>query len=218
MLGICFVVPSATKQFWRAGDIVLEQDRVKSRDGCSAGPLRRRKHETVRYLAVAAAVASLLIVSSGFTERRSVPTWAPNAVVAKPAPAVAAVAAVAAVPAAEPKAASVEAPAAPPAAIAALPASRSSTPDPDATGTLPKELDAAPKALPEAQPRTRRASPGRRAAAPGDAAAVRRPPGAPGAASREPIQFRLAEGRRRDTLIPKSGYRFCGKDHAQTKR
>jgi len=77
------------------------------------------------YLAVAAAVASLLIVSSGFTERRSVPTWAPNAVVAKPTPAVAAVAAVAAVPATEPKAAPVETPAAPPAAIAALPASRS---------------------------------------------------------------------------------------------
>ena len=116
------------------------------------------------YLAVAAAVASLLIVSSGFTERRSVPTWAPNAVVAKPVPAVAAIAAV---PAADLKAAPVETPAAAPAGIAALPASRPSTPDPDATGTLPKELDA-PKALPEAQPAH---------------------------ASREPIQFRLAEGR-----------------------
>jgi hypothetical protein len=148
------------------------------------------------YLAVAAAVASLLIVSSGFTERRSVPTWAPNAVVAKPAPAVAAVAAVAAVPAAEPKAASVEAPAAPPAAIAALPASRSSTPDPDATGTLPKELDAAPKALPEAQPahaprEPRQARPPRQATPRlSDALPARQAP-----ASREPIQFRLAEGR-----------------------
>ncbi|HZY22732.1 MAG TPA: hypothetical protein VFE80_10045 [Beijerinckiaceae bacterium] len=149
------------------------------------------------YLAVAAAVASLLIVSSGFTERRSVPTWAPNAaVVAKPTPAVAAVAAVAAVPAAEPKAAAVETPAAPPPVIAALPASRSSTPDPDATGTLPKELDAAPQALPEAQPahaprEPRQARPPRQAAPRLSAAAPARqaPP------SREPIQFRLAEGR-----------------------
>src|SRR3954469_11745821 len=31
-----------------AGDIVLAQDRVKSRDGCAAGALRRGKHETVR--------------------------------------------------------------------------------------------------------------------------------------------------------------------------
>ena len=156
------------------------------------------------YLAVAAAVASLLIVSSGFTERRSVPTWAPNAVVvAKPTPAVAAVAAVAAVPAADLKAAPaadlkaapVETPAAPPAALAALPASRSSTPDPDATGTLPKELDA-PKALPEAQPahapREPRQARTPRQATPrlADAAPARRAP-----ASREPIQFRLAEGR-----------------------
>ncbi|MFL5220105.1 MAG: hypothetical protein ACJ8DO_15765 [Microvirga sp.] len=161
------------------------------------------------YLAVAAAVASLLIVSSGFTERRSVPTWAPNAVVAKPTPAVATVAAVPAadlkaapvadpkaVPAAEPKAAPVETPAAAPAAIAALPASRSSTPDPDATGTLPKELDAAPQALPEAQPahaprEPRQARPPRQAAPRlSDAAPARQAP-----ASREPIQFRLAEGR-----------------------
>ena len=164
------------------------------------------------YLAVAAAVASLLIVSSGFTERRSVPTWAPNAVVAKPTPAVAAVAAVAAVPAAdlkaapvadpkavpaaEPKAAPVETPAAAPAAIAALPASRSSTPDPDATGTLPKELDAAPQALPEAQPahaprEPRQARPPRQATPRlSDALPARQAP-----ASREPIQFRLAEGR-----------------------
>jgi hypothetical protein len=147
------------------------------------------------YLAVAAAVASLLIVSSGFTERRSVPTWAPNAVVAKPTPAVAAVAAVAAVPAADLKAAPVETPAAPPAALAALPASRSSTPDPDATGTLPKELDA-PKALPEAQPahapREPRQARTPRQAAPrlSEAAPARQAP-----ASREPIQFRLAEGR-----------------------
>ena len=156
------------------------------------------------YLAVAAAVASLLIVSSGFTERRSVPTWAPNAVVAKPTPAVAAVAAVPAVPAAdpkavpaaEPKAAPVETPAAPPAAIAALPASRSSTPDPDATGTLPKELDSAPQALPEAQPthtaREPRQARTPRQAAPrlSEAAPARQAP-----PSREPIQFRLAEGR-----------------------
>jgi hypothetical protein len=148
------------------------------------------------YLAVAAAVASLLIVSSGFTERRSVPTWAPNAVVAKPTPAVAAVAAVAAVPAADLKAAPVETPAAAPAPIAALPASRSSTPDPDATGTLPKELDGAPKALPEAQPahtprEPRQARPPRQAAPRlSDAAPARQAP-----ASREPIQFRLAEGR-----------------------
>jgi hypothetical protein len=147
------------------------------------------------YLAVAAAVASLLIVSSGFTERRSVPTWAPNAVVAKPTPAVAAVAAVAAVPAADLKAAPVETPAAPPAALAALPASRSSTPDPAATGTLPKELDA-PKALPEAQPahapREPRQARTPRQAAPrlSEAAPARQAP-----ASREPIQSRLAEGR-----------------------
>ncbi|HKG82276.1 MAG TPA: hypothetical protein VKB16_03845 [Beijerinckiaceae bacterium] len=156
------------------------------------------------YLAVAAAVASLLIVSSGFTERRSVPTWAPNAVVAKPTPAVAAIAAVAAVPAAElkaapaadPKAAPVETPAAPPAAIAALPASRYSTPDPDATGTLPKELDGPPKVLPEAAPthapREPRQARTPRQTAPrlSDAAPARQAP-----PSREPIQFRLAEGR-----------------------
>ena len=153
------------------------------------------------YLAVAAAVASLLIVSSGFTERRSVPTWAPNAVVAKPVPAVAAIAAVPAAdlkaaPAADPKAAPVETPAAAPAAIAALPASRSSTPDPDATGTLPKELDGAPQALPEAQPahaprEPRQARPPRQAAPRLSAAA----PARQAPASREPIQFRLAEGR-----------------------
>ena len=84
----------------------------------------------------------------------------------------------------------------PPAALAALPASRSSTPDPDATGTLPKELDGAPKALPEAQPahaprEPRQARPPRQAAPRlADAAPARRAP-----ASREPIQFRLAEGR-----------------------
>jgi hypothetical protein len=145
------------------------------------------------YLAVAAAVASLLIVSSGFTERRSVPTWAPNAVVAKPTPAVAAVATV---PAVDLKAAPAETPAAAPAAIAALPASRPSTPDPDATGTLPKEIDSAPKVVPEAAPahlpreprqaRTPRPAPSRTA----DAAPARQ-----AAPSREPIQFRLAEGR-----------------------
>ncbi len=142
------------------------------------------------YLAVAAAVASLLIVSSGFTERRSVPTWAPNAVVAKPTPAVAAV------PAADLKAAPVETPAAAPAAIATLSASRPSTPDPDATGTLPKEIDSTPKVVPEAAPahlpreprqaRTPRQAPSRTA----DAAPARQ-----AAPSREPIQFRLAEGR-----------------------
>ena len=116
-------------------------------------------------------------------------------------PAVAAIAAVPAAdlkaaPAADPKAAPVETPAAAPAAIAALPASRSSTPDPDATGTLPKELDGAPQALPEAQPahaprEPRQARPPRQAAPRLSAAA----PARQAPASREPIQFRLAEGR-----------------------
>ena len=173
------------------------------------------------YLAVAAAVASLLIVSSGFTERRSVPTWAPNAVVAKPAPAVAARGVrlpSSRPPAADPKAAPVETPAAAPAAIAALPASRSSTPDPDATGTLPKELDAAPKALPEAQPahaprEPRQARPPRQAAPRlSDAVPARQ---APRVARADPVPPRRGPQLKHD---PEKWLPVFGKDHAQTKR
>jgi len=38
------------------------------------------------YIAALSVIAAILVVSTSFTERRNVKTWAPNAVIAKPKP------------------------------------------------------------------------------------------------------------------------------------
>ncbi|HEX8664484.1 MAG TPA: hypothetical protein VF744_10690 [Beijerinckiaceae bacterium] len=140
-----------------------------------------------------AAVAAILAAAAQFTERRSVPNWAPNAAVAaKPKP-TETVAQSAALPDGKVQAA-LPASTLPPQSSEIPAAARSSTPDPDATGGLPKE--AAPVApAPDVSPAPVRehrqaARPARQARAP-EAPAASRP-----AMVRDPIQFRLAEGNR----------------------
>ena len=160
------------------------------------------------YIAAIAVIAAILVVSTSFTDHRSVKTWAPNAIVAKPKPFETAalvspkpVAATGALkldaenpaPAPEQAASGAEAPA----------ATRSSTTvaDPQSTGTLPKQAEpttqsVAPKIVraPSHALRERRqaARPARQAPARQLIAKIRP---APAQSSREPIQFRLAEGR-----------------------
>ena len=159
------------------------------------------------YFAALSMIGAILVASTSFTDRRSVKTWAPNTVVLKPKPletaalvspkhdaAAGTLKAEGASLAAPEQVSSAEAPA----------TTRSSTTvtDPESTGTLPKEVESAarnvaPKASP-ALPHALRN--GRQATRPARQALARRPViaqtrAAPAPSSREPIQFRLAEGR-----------------------
>ena len=131
-----------------------------------------------------AAVAAILAAATQYTERRSVPAWAPNASIAKPKAVETAALPDGKVQAALPAAAQP----APSSEIAV--ASRPSTVDAEATGGLPKEPEAAAQAPAEVSPAPirehRQARPARPARA-ADAAPASRP------APRDPIQFRLAE-------------------------
>ena len=144
--------------------------------------------KTIGHLIGLAAVAAVLAAAAQFTERRSVPNWAPGAVVAakaKPAETAAAApdgkAQVAALPA--------------PSSELAV-ASRPSAIDAEATGGLPREPERvgqapAPELSPAAAREPRKARPVRQARAPEAPAAPRA-----AAPARDPIQFRLAEGNR----------------------
>jgi hypothetical protein len=158
------------------------------------------------YIAALSMIGAILVASTSFTDRRSVKTWAPSTVVLKPKPlepaALVSPKHDAATGAMKPEAASL-APAPEQVASVEAPATtRSSTTvtDPETTGTLPKEPAAqyvAPKASPTA-PRALRdwrqvTRPARQASARGRGMAQTR--AAPAPSSREPIQFRLAEGR-----------------------
>jgi hypothetical protein len=154
------------------------------------------------YIAALSMIGAILVASTSFTDRRSVKTWAPSTVV-QPA-ALVSPKHNAATGAMKPEAASL-APAPEQVSSVEAPATtRSSTTvaDPETTGTLPKEVEpaaqyVAPKASPTA-PRALRAwrqvtRPARQASARGRVMAQTR--AAPAPSSREPIQFRLAEGR-----------------------
>ena len=151
---------------------------------------------------------AILVASTPFTDRRSVKTWAPSSVVLKPKPlepaALVSPKHDAATGALKPEAASL-APAPEQVASVEAPATkRSSTTvaDPETTGTLPKAVEtAAQYVAPKASPTVPRAlrdwrqvtRPARQASARGRGMAQTR--AAPAPSSREPIQFRLAEGR-----------------------
>ncbi len=131
----------------RVGAIIREQQRIKSGSGVAEEGLGGGAGmKALCYIAALSVIAAILVVSTSFTERRNVKTWAPNALVAKPKPfEIAAIvspkadAANGAVksdaensaPAPEQAASGAEAPA----------ATRSSTTvtDPQSTGTLPKQ-------------------------------------------------------------------------------
>ncbi|MET0532107.1 MAG: hypothetical protein ABW003_27900 [Microvirga sp.] len=148
------------------------------------------------YIAAFAVIAAILAASALFTDRRSVKTWAPNAIVAKPKPFD-----TAAIVLPKPDMAtgapnldaenSAPAPKQAASGAAAPAATRSFTTvtDPEATGTLTKISPAPSHALRE---RRQGARPTRQASARQGIALIRP---APAPSSREPIQFRLAEGR-----------------------
>ena len=157
----------------RVGAIIREQQSIKS----GSGLLRRglgggAGMKALCYIAALTVIAAILVVSTSFTERRNVKTWAPNAVIAKPKPFETAAivspkpdGAIGAVksdvensaPAPEQAASGAEAPA----------ATRSSTTvtDPQSTGTLPKQVEPSTQSMPpkfRQPPRTRCANGGRR--------------------------------------------------------
>lgn len=160
------------------------------------------------YIAALSMIGAILVASTSFTDRRSVKTWAPSTVVLKPKPlepaALVSPKHDAATGALVREAASL-APAPEQASSAEAPVTtRSSTTvtDPESTGTLPKEVEpAAPYVAPKASPTVPRAlrdwrqatRPTRQASARGRVIVQTRATPAP--SSREPIQFRLAEGR-----------------------
>ena len=160
------------------------------------------------YIAALSMIGAILVASTSFTDRRSVKTWAPSTVVLKPKPlepaAVVSPQHDAAIGALKPEAASLTPAPEQVASVEAPATTRSSTTvtDPESTGTLPKQVEpaaqyVAPKASPAA-PRVLRnwrqvTRPARQASARGRGMAQTR--AAPAASSREPIQFRLAEGR-----------------------
>ena len=200
---------AAMKQFTRVGAIIREQQRIKSGSGIAEEGLGGGAGmKALCYIAALSVIAAILVVSTSFTERRNVKTWAPNAVIAKPKPfETAAIAspkpegAIGAVesdvensaPAPEQAASGAEAPA----------ATRSSTTvtDPQSTGTLPKQVEPSTQSMPPTvSPAPSHVVRERRQAA----RSVRQSPArqviaeirpAPAPSSREPIQFRLAEGR-----------------------
>ena len=158
------------------------------------------------YIAALSMIGAILVASTSFTDRRSVKTWAPSSVVLKPKPLDPPLSPKhdAATGALKPEAASL-APAPEQVASVEAPATkRSSTTvaDPETTGTLPKAVEpAAQYVAPKASPTVPRAlrdwrqvtRPARQASARGRGMAQTR--AAPAPSSREPIQFRLAEGR-----------------------
>ena len=157
----------------------------------------------IGYLTICATVGGILALSTPFTERRSIKTWAPNVVVAAP----------------KPVATVINAPQSPAAAVAMVDAVKPSHApesvagegehtapaqpatigtDPQETGALPKQAEAATREAPRAnshaarkRPRESRAS--QRVSRP--QRVVAQIPAIPLRSSREPIQFRLAEGR-----------------------
>jgi hypothetical protein len=155
---------------------------------------------------ILAVIAALLVISSFFTERRSVHTWAPNAVVAKPKSLE-----TAAISLPKPNATIVaaknhvlvpeRAPEQPGSGTEAA-ARRSTTMlDQDATGTLPNQVALAQATTLEISPapshawreRGRAARMSYRTRAP--LVYARQTRGATATSSPEPIQFRLAQGR-----------------------
>jgi hypothetical protein len=160
------------------------------------------------YIAALSMIGAILVASTSFTDRRSVKTWAPSTVVLKLKPlepaALVSPKHDAATGALKPETASLAPAPEQVASVEAPAATRSSTTvtDPESTGTLPKQVEpaaqyVAPKASPTA-PRVRRdwrqvTRPARQASARGPGMAQTR--AAPAPSSREPIQFRLAEGR-----------------------
>ena len=185
----------------RVGAIMREQHRINS----GLGLARCAGMRAFSYIAALSLVGAILVASTSFTDRRSVKTWAPNTVVLKPKPletaalvspkhdaAAGTLNAEGASLAASEQLSSAKAPT----------ATRSSTTvtDPESTGTLPKEVETqnvAPKAspaLPHALRDRRYATrPARQASA--RARVIAQTRAAPALSSREPIQFRLAEGR-----------------------
>ena len=75
---------AAMKQFTRVGAIIREQQRIKSvaEEGLGGGAGMK----ALCYIAALSVIAAILVVSTSFTERRNVKTWAPNALIAKPKP------------------------------------------------------------------------------------------------------------------------------------
>jgi len=152
----------------------------------------------IGYFTAFAAIGGILALSTSYAERRNLKTWAPNAVVTAPKP-------VATMPSPKPAAPSPDsakpvqepvlmASSPEPTAIAQPPPMR----DPDETSALPKQAEAAAPEVPRAvshpiRRRVREARPSPRLPAPPRISTRIRP--MPVRPSREPIQFRLAEGR-----------------------
>ncbi len=179
-----------------------EQHRINS----GIGLARCAGMRAFGYFAALSMIGAILVASTSFTDRRSVKTWAPSTVVLKPKPldpaALVSPKHDAATGALKPEAASL-APAPEQVSSVEVPATtRSSTTvaDPETTGTLPKEVETQ-KVAPKASPafphalRDRRYAtrPARQASA--RARVIAQTRAAPALSSREPIQFRLAEGR-----------------------
>ena len=157
----------------------------------------------IGYLTICATVGGILALSTPFTERRSIKTWAPNVVVAAPKPIATVIAApqspaaaVAMVDALKPS----HVPETVVGGIEHTAAAQSATigTDPQETGALPKQADAATREAPRATSHTARKRPresrsSQRLSRP--QRLVAQIPAIPLRSSREPIQFRLAEGR-----------------------
>ena len=156
----------------------------------------------IGYLAICATIGGILALSTPFTERRSIKTWAPN-VVAAPTPVApvinaphSAEAAVAMVDAVKPSHVPETVVGGGEHTAAAQPATIGT--DPQETGALPKQAEAATRETPRAnahaaRKRPRESRPSHRLSRP--RRAVAQIPAMPLRSSREPIQFRLAEGR-----------------------
>jgi hypothetical protein len=153
----------------------------------------------IGYLTICATIGAILALSTPFTERRSIKTWAPNVVVAAPKPVATAqspAAAVAMVDAVKPSHAPESVVGGGEHTAPAQPATIGT--DPQETGALPKQADAAMREAPRAnshaaRKRPRESRPLQRLSRP--QRAVAQIPALPLRSSREPIQFRLAEGR-----------------------
>jgi hypothetical protein len=152
----------------------------------------------IGYLTICATVGGILALSTPFTERRSIKTWAPNVVVAAPKPVAtaqspaAAVAMVDVTPSHAPESVLRGGEHTAPAQPATIGT------DPQETGSLPKQAEAATREAPRAtshtaRKRPRESRPLQRLSRP--QRAVAQIPAMPLRSSREPIQFRLAEGR-----------------------
>jgi hypothetical protein len=153
----------------------------------------------IGYLTICATIGAILALSTPFTERRSIKTWAPNVVVAAPKPVATAqspAAAVAMVDAVKPSHAPESVVGGGEHTAPAQPATIRT--DPQETGALPKQAEAATREAPRAnshaaRKRPRESRPLQRLSRP--QRAVAQIPALPLRSSREPIQFRLAEGR-----------------------